>query len=381
MLVVIAAAPISALVVERAWDKHIAGGDYTAALADNAYYFFGGAGVFCFLIPAIALIWHRTSAWPVLGWWLAGCGFLALLAACVYTATKYRGSGREWAIIAVTVVMVGVVWVLNQVLSWVLTTPVTPGLIASKLDVLFGTRGWKARVCVRGDRLAVDSMSSRWRRSRDRVTVPWHTLQSVAVEQVEQDTAWQVRVYSGSVQPRVIEYTVRQGPAVRVVGTARDLLLPVRERDAEKIVLAIETRSRDVPRYRERVTERRWEASADLRGSTARRRGSYRPWGLAFAALVCVEAFVSPVWYLVAWIFGIDTGPFVYRPRILAFLGTIAFGVGAFFVMRVLRERYVEFWLGQDYIEAFPAPTDEEVEQPWVEHSHARKQGRRRRRR
>ncbi|ALG07008.1 hypothetical protein [Kibdelosporangium phytohabitans] len=367
MLLVITAAPIGALVAERAWDERLG---FAAALAGNAELFVGGAGVFCLLSPALVLMWRRTSTWPVLGWWLAGYGFFALLGACLHTATTSRGSGREWALMAVTVAMVGVVWLLNQVLSWVVTWPVTYGLMTSELDILFTTRGWKARLCVRHDRLAVDSMSSVWRRSRDRVTIPWHTLRSVTVERVLQDTVCQVLVYSGSVQPRVLEYTVRQGPAVRVTGTMRDMLLPVNERDAEKVVTAIETRARDAERYELPSDEGWWVLKDGLRKlwrrDTAHHRSEYRPWGLAVVALVCVSAIVSPFCFGLFWMLGLDMGR-VRAPKAVVFGGTILFAAGAFFVLRTLREKYETFWRGQDFIEAYPKPTPAKPTEPDVD--------------
>ena len=73
----------------------------------------------------------------------------------------------------------------------------------------------------------LDSLVSRRKRSRDVIAVPWMSLRSIELIEVDAETICQVRVFSNWVVPNTREFTVPPGPALHVIGTARELLIPV----------------------------------------------------------------------------------------------------------------------------------------------------------
>jgi hypothetical protein len=306
-------------------------------------------------VTIAGLWWHRRRMpmWRIWARWAAFPGvFIALFEGFQTTADRGDPIGL------VVAAGLGVVcWALGEVVVLVTTRPVTPGLLASTLEVPFPARGLKARLCVREDRLVLDSLTSRRKRSRDVVAVPWTALRSIDLVDVEQEMTCQVVIFSG--QPRGVtrEFDVSPGPALHVVGTARELLVPVTQQVGRAVLRAVEMRSAGVEVDEDVLTEDRWR-----RRSGTRRRTDYRPYRMAV-----VGAFLlMPLFMLSGTVLSLVTGSVKWQKQFHVIDGVInpvwiaTLGVASvaflFLLSRFVLKPFFRFMEGQNFIEAFPEP-------------------------
>ncbi|GLZ32833.1 hypothetical protein Lesp02_50210 [Lentzea sp. NBRC 105346] len=321
-------------------------------------YLVGGGGIWLTIGLALCVCWNRVTVWPVITRWAAVPGMFFVLVA-----------GLKIGLLTSAPVALGllaVTWAIAAAVRLVTTRPVTTALIASRLEIPFETRGLSARLVIQQDRLVLDSMRSRWKRSRDVVAVPWTALQSVRLEQVNEATTWQVLVYAGDdVGAKALDYDVSPGPALRIVGTARELLVPVTGPVGEVVIRAIEARSAGVEVSDEPVDAERWNAKIRLRWTgvlTLRQRRAglhhrtdYRPWGLIAVIGFLLAPSVTAVIAAVAGLTGFDE---LYE-NIAGWKGVLGFGVigaGFAFLIRLPLRQYRDFQQGNAFIEAFPEP-------------------------
>jgi hypothetical protein len=237
--------------------------------------------------------------------------------------------------------------------------------MSSKLEIPFPTRGLKARLCVRADRLVLDGLASRRKRSRDAIAVPWTSLRSIELIEVEQETACKVRVFSNWVVPNTREFEVTSGPALHVVGTARELLIPVTKRAGQTALTAVRARSAGVELVEDPFAKRSWNSVTrvypDLRRKEAIRTDS-RPYRLAV-----VGAFLlMPLVMLSGMTLSLVTGSakmqeqFFARGGVVDPASVVVLGVASIVFLYLLSRFVIKPFRGhmeiQEYIEAFPAP-------------------------
>jgi hypothetical protein len=320
----------------------------------------GGA---IWLIIAIGVGWHwnRTTMWPIWARWAAFPGLFLSVITCFFIAAK-----RNTPIaLAVGAGLIVACWLAGEAVRLVLTRPVTKGLIASKLEIPFPTRGLKARLCLRADRLVLDSLVSRRKRSRDVIAVPWTSLRSIDLIEVEQEMVCQVKVFSNWVVPYTREFDVTPGPALHVVGTARELLIPVTPEIGRTALAAVRARSAAVELVEDPFAKLSWNAVTrvypDLRRKEAIRTDS-RPYILAI-----VGAFLlMPLVMLSGMTLSLITGSakmqeqFYARGGVVEPAAVVVLGVASIVFLYLLSRFVIKPFRNhmkiQDYIEAFPEP-------------------------
>lgn len=306
-------------------------------------------------VTIAGLWWHRRRMpmWRVWARWAAFPGVFITL----FEGFQIAVDRGEPIALVVVVGLVAVCWALGEAVVLVTTRPLTPGLLASKLEIPFPTRALRARVCVREDRLILDSLTSRRKRSRDVVAVPWTALRSIDLVDVEQEMACQVVLFSGRPRGATREFDVTPGPALHIVGTARELLVPVTQKVGRAVLRAVEMRSAGVEVDEDVLTEDRWRWR-----SGARHRTDYRPYRMAV-----VGAFLlMPLFMLSGTVLSLVTGSVKWQEQFLVFGGVInpvwiaTLGVASiaflFLLNRFVMKPFSRFMDGQNFIEAFPEP-------------------------
>ncbi|MET8756309.1 hypothetical protein [Lentzea sp. NPDC004782] len=315
------------------------------------------------LIIAIGLGWHwrRTTMWPIWARWAAFPGLFVSVFTCFFIA----GERNTPIALAIGVGLVVACWLVGEAARLVLTRPVTAGLISSKLEIPFPTRGLKARLCVRADRLVLDSLASRRKRSRDVIAVPWTSLRSIELMEVGQKTVCQVHVFSNWVVPNTREFEVTPGPALHVVGTARELLIPVTARVGEAALTAVRARSAAVELVEDPFARLSWNAATrvypDLRRKEPIRTDS-RPYILAIVGAFLLMPLVMLSGMTLSLVIGSARmqEQFYARGGVVDPAGVALLGVASIVFLYLLHRFVIKAFLKamevQDFIEAYPAP-------------------------
>lgn len=310
-------------------------------------------GVAFWAVTISGLWWHRRRP-PMWRIWTRLAAFPGVFIALVEGVQLAFGRGKPLALVVVAGLGVAC-WALGEAVVLVTTRPVTAGLLASKLEVPFATRGLKARLCVREDRLVLDSLTSRLKRSRDVVAVPWTALRSIDLVDVDQEMVCQIVVFTGLPQGATREFDVTPGPALHIVGTARELLVPVTEEAGRAVLRAVEIRSAGVEVDEELLAEDRWRRRSGVRKT-------YRP----YQAVVVGAFLLMPLVMLAGTVLSLATGSEKWQKQFLVFSGVInpvwiaTLGVASvgflFLLHRLVIKPFVRFMEGQDFSEAFPEP-------------------------
>ncbi|MFI6101913.1 hypothetical protein ACIA8G_40720 [Lentzea sp. NPDC051213] len=364
-LALIAFAAVLALVVATrlaGWENTLAG---RKSVQPTSLDELAAGAVAFWVITIVGLCWHRRRLpmWRVWARWAAFPGvFMAVFHSVQIAGDHDRPIG--WAIGAGLIV---VCWALSELVVLVTTRPVTSSLARSKLEIPFPTRGLKARLCVREDRLVLDSLASRRKRSRDVVAVPWTAMRSIELVQIEQEMVCQVIIYTDGDVGKPRTFDVPPGPALHVIGTARELLIPVTEKVGAEALAMVQTRSAGV----ELVERPLWSSNRRARKQRDQPRAAqseYRTDSRPYI-LCLVGAFLLMPLYMLTMITlslvtgspelqedwgttgGLDKGAQV----VVAGLGLVAVGF-CYLAYRFCFKNFLEFMETQDRIEAFPEP-------------------------
>lgn len=375
-LLLIALTAVLALVVAArlgSWENELAGrrSVQPTTASELAY----GAVAF-WVITVIGLCWHRRRMpmWRIWTRWAAFPGvFYALFQGLQITGDH----GRPVALL-IAIGLVVVCWALSEAVVLVTTRPVTPALISSKLEIPFPLRGLKVRLCAREDRLVLDSLTSRRKRSRDVVAVPWTALRSIELVEVEEEMTCTVFLFSARREANARTFDVRPGPALHVIGTARELLIPVTEQVGRTALTAVETRSAGIELDEKPLTTETWciESGVPTHDTTIHserlRRSehvnNYRSDKRPYYLIVIAGFFLMPLYMLTMITLSLVTGSPELQDDwgttggldkqgqvIIAGLGLVA--VAFFYVAyRFAFKGFQGFMETQDYIEAFPEP-------------------------
>lgn len=361
-LALIAFTALLALVVATrldAWEHALAGRKSVQA---NSLDELAAGAVAFWVITVVGLCWHRRRLpmWRVWCRWAAFPGvFMAIFHSVQIAGDHDRPIG--WLI---AVGLVAVCWALGELVVLVTTRPVTPALIGSKLEIPFPTRDLKARLCVREDRLVLDSLVSRRKRSRDVVAVPWTALRSIELIEVEQEMTCEVIIYADGDVGRPRSYDVLPGPALHVVGTARELLIPVTEKVGTTALAVVRARSAGVELVERPLWSARPTRKRDLRPANWEFRTDSRPY-----ILCVVGAFLlMPLYMLTMITLSIVTGSAELQDDwgtaggldkqaqvVVAGLGIVAIGF-LYLAYRFCFKAFLGFMKDQDDLEAFPEP-------------------------
>ena len=349
-----AVVPIAAYPSLDAWDAELAG---RANPSSEGLLELLAGGIGIWLIIGTGLWWHwrRTTMWPVWARWAAFPGLFLSVFTCLFIAGK---RGAPVALVVGAGLLVAC-WLLSEVVRLVLTRPVTNGLVASKLEIPLPLRGLAGRLCVRDDRLVLDGLVSRWKRSRDVVALPWRTIRSIELVELDQDMVCQVLVYTGRPQARSREFDVTPGPALHVIGTAREVLIPVTAEVGRVALDAVRARSAGAG-LDDEITADRWDWKSSARKSNPRT--DHRPY-----LMIPVTGFLlTPLLALIGTTTAVVTGSKklqeqlhvvngVVDPMVLALLG-IGSVVFLFLLSQFVMKPFFRFMEAQNFIEAFPEP-------------------------
>ncbi len=359
--------PVVAYTRLDAWEAELAG---RATVSSGVVEVLVG-GVAIWLIIGAGLWWHRRrmTMWRIWTRWAAFPGLFLGLFECLVIAGE---QGRPIAL-AIGAGVAVACWMISEAVRLVTTWPVTTALMHSNLEIPFPTRGLQARMCIREDRLVLDSLASRRKRSRDAVAVPWEALRSIELIQVDQETVCQVLVFSGEPLANAREFDVSPGPALHIVGTARELLVPVTDEVGRVVVATVDARSAGVEVSNTQLTQDRWLSKVSARKTGAltpvqrhgrvHHRTDYRPY-----RLIPVVAFLlTPLTMLSLMVASLVSGDEKMRQQFgLADaldqgdkIGIAVLGVGCLVFLYLLRfpiRQFTRFMDGQNYIEAYPEP-------------------------
>lgn len=312
------------------------------------------------VITVVGLVWHwrRLPMWRVWCRWAAFPGvFMGIFHSMQIAGDHGRPIG--WVIAAGLVV---VPWALSELVVLVMTRPVTSALIRSKLEIPFPVRGLKVRLCVREDRLVLDSLVSRRKRSRDVVTVPWTAMRSIELIEVELEMTCQVIIYADGDVGRPRTFDVKPGPALHVVGTVRELLIPVTEEVGRTALAMVQARSAGVevaerplwsyrPLRKHELRPANWEFRTDSRPYILLLVGAFLLMPLYMLTMITLSVVTGSLELQKDWdtVGGLDSQ---YR-AIVAGLGVVSVAF-SYLAYRFCFKAFLDFMEGQDSIEAFP---------------------------
>jgi hypothetical protein len=316
-------------------------------------------------IILVGLWWHwrRMTMWPIWSRWASATGLFAAFLDCARLAAD---RGKPVAL-AIWLGLAVLCWVLGEAVRLVTTRPVTAGLIASKLEIPFPARGLGARLCVRADRLVLDSLASRRKRSRDVVAVPWTTLRSIELVEVEREMTCTVFLFSATKEANTRRFDVKPGPALHVTGTARELLIPVTDRVGQTVLAAVEARSAGVEPDQEPLTVEDWCRNAGVSrydDEPPRRRKHYATDTRPYILAVVGTFLLMPLVMLCGTVLSLITGSAHLQKQFKVFNGVIdpvwvaTLGIGSIVFLYLLNRFVIRAFFSsmkfQDYIEAFP---------------------------
>jgi hypothetical protein len=357
--------PIVAAARLSAWENTLAGRKSVEPLGVDDV---AVVGTLLWGIILVGLWWHwrRATMWPIWSRWASLTGLFVALLECLQLAAD-RGKPIALAIWAGLVL---VCWALGEAVRLVMTRPVTPRLIASKLEIPFPTRGLRARLCVRGDRLVLDSLTSRRKRSRDVVAVPWPALRSIELVEVEQEMTCTVFLYSATKEANARTFDVEPGPALHVLGTARELLIPVEREVGQTVLAAVQARSAGIELDETPLTVKDWcrNSAVPFYDSEQPRRGalvrSYTTDKRPYVLGVVGTFLLMPLVMLCGTVLSLITGSAYLQKQFKVFNGVIdpvwvaTLGIGTVVFLYLLNRFVIRAFFSsmkfQDYIEAFP---------------------------
>ncbi|ANZ36708.1 hypothetical protein BBK82_12135 [Lentzea guizhouensis] len=361
-LALIVCAAVLALVVAArlgAWENTLAGRRHVQptgvrSLAHGAVAFW--------VVTAVGLWWHRRRLpmWRVWARWAAFPGVFY----AIFHGLQITGDHDRPIALLIAVGLVVACWALSEAVVLVTTRPVTRALAGSTLEIPFPVRGLKARLCVRADRLVLDSLVSRRKRSRDVVAVPWTAMRSIELIEVDQEMTCQVIIYADGDTGRPHTFDVSPGPALHVVGTARELLVPVTAETGATALEVVRARSAGVEVVERQPLAARPPRKHELRPPNWEFRTDSRPY-----ILCVVGAFLlMPLYMLTMITLSVVTGSAELQDDwgttggldqqyrvIVAGLGVVAVGF-LHLAHRFCFKAFLDFMGNQDYIEAFPEP-------------------------
>lgn len=316
-------------------------------------------------IILVGLWWHwrRMTMWPIWSRWASATGLFAAFLDCV----RLAGDRGKPVALAIWLGLAVLCWALGEAVRLVTTRPVTAGLIASKLEIPFPTRGLGARLCVRADRLVLDSLASRRKRSRDVVAIPWAALRSIELVEVEQEMTCTVFLFSATKEANTRQFDVRPGPALHVTGTARELLIPVTEGVGQTVLAAVEVRSAGAELDQEPLTVEDWCRNSGVSrhdDELPRRRKHYATDTRPYILAVVGTFLLMPLIMLCGTVLSLITGSAYLQKQFKVFSGVIdpvwvaTLGIGSILFLYLLNRFVIRAFFSsmkfQSYIEAFP---------------------------
>jgi hypothetical protein len=375
-LVLIAFSAVVALVVAASMDawEHTLSGRHAVQPSGAGEIAAGAIAFWVITIGGLSWHWRRMPMWRVWARWAAFPGvFLA-----VFHSLQISGGQSRPIALAVGAGLVVACWGLSEAVVLVTTRPVTPALIESSLEIPFPTRGLKARLCIRADRLVLDSLTSRRKRSRDVVAVPWTSLRSIELVDVEQEMTCTVFLYSARKEANARTFDVPPGPALHVIGTARELLIPVTDEVGRSALAAVRARSAGVELDEEPLSEEDWCREAGvpfydttIYGEQLRRNEHVRDYSSdkrPYYLILFAGFLLMPLYLLTMMTVSLATGSKELQGYwgvadgldkrgqfVIAGLGLVAVGF-QYLLHRFVIRGFQDFMKGQDHIEAFPEP-------------------------
>jgi hypothetical protein len=357
--------PITAFTHLTAWDARLRGGATpSTTLAELVL---GGGAIW--LIIAIGLGWHwrRSTMWPIWARWAAFPGLFLSLFTCFFVAVEQN----EPVALATGAGLVVTCWAVGEAVRLVLTRPVTTGLIASKLEIPFPTRDLKARLSVRQDRLVLDSLASRRKRSRDVLAVPWTSLRSIDLVEVDVATVWRVNVFSNWVVAATREFVVTPGPALHVIGTSRELMIPVTTKVGQTVLAAVKARSTDVELVEDPFSKRSWYTVAGV-SPERRPKEAFRTDGRPYVLAIVGAFLLMPLLMLTGIAVAVRSGSKKLQEQFYAVGGVVdpvwltTLGIASVVFLYLLQRFVIKPFLThmkiQEYIEAYPSPPSRPTE-------------------
>jgi len=249
--------PYVVYVVLQAWD-HRRSERFWAGLVhepvvhdDSVVYALGelreilAVGVLWWVALTSFLVAHRRSSgsWTrILGWFsLMGYFFVAVGSIVTFNRNLGGSVGLVLGPLALAVTII-VCWSLHRLAVLAMTRPVTSDLIRSGLEISFRVRGQRARVRIQHDRVVMDHLSSRFKRGRASA-LSFDELRVVGLGELSTASSLKVVVDTPTdVLGESVRWPLTPGPALWLVGSTRQWVVPVDERDGRRAVAVIEHR-------------------------------------------------------------------------------------------------------------------------------------------
>ncbi|MFD5826946.1 hypothetical protein [Lentzea sp. NPDC060358] len=190
-------------------------------------------------------LWWRTAAWPRIS-----------LLPSVPTAFVGLVTGTGWAI-ALGVALPLVSWGLARLAARIVSRPISGDVRRSAVEVLIGLRGG-GRLRVQSRRLLLDRLPPpRYRESPvGRVAIPFDRIGHVEAGVVDAPAQWRFGNTS--------ELTITPGPALRVIGSGQEWLVPVDDVDAALRLVVERAQARAKPEPRPPLESARWASAKKL---------------------------------------------------------------------------------------------------------------------
>ncbi|SDJ27931.1 hypothetical protein SAMN05192558_11457 [Actinokineospora alba] len=243
--------------VLRAWD-HRRSERFWAGLVnepvvhdDSVVYALGelretlAAGLIWWLALTFVLVARRRSSgsWTrILGAFsLMGYFFVALGSMVTFNRNLEGSFGFVLGLLtlAATVIVCGS---MHRLAVLVMTRPVAGDLIRSGLEIPFRVRGQRARLRVQHDRVVMDHLSSRFKRG-PATAMSFDELRVVGLGELAKASSLKVVVDSSTdILGESVRLPLSPGPALWLVGSTRQWVVPVDERDGRRAVAVIEQR-------------------------------------------------------------------------------------------------------------------------------------------
>lgn len=202
-------------------------------------------GLLWWLALTSVLVARRRSSgsWTrVLGWFsIMGYFFVAL--GSVVTFNRNLGGSVGFVLGPLALVAtVMVCWSLHRLAVLAVTQPVTSGLIRSGLEIPFRVRGQRARLRIQHDRVVMDHFTSRFKRGRA-TALSLDELRVVGFGELAKASSLTMVVDSPiDILGESVRLPLSPGPALWLVGSTRQWVVPLHERDGRRAVAIIERR-------------------------------------------------------------------------------------------------------------------------------------------
>lgn len=212
------------------------------AWAAAGYSSFGWVAALVALIATVVKR-HTSGVWGRLVSWGAGPGIAMFwISAAVIAGSVVNGRHAGLLGLLAAVVVVLVCWAGQRLAVHAVTRPVTQELVESGWEIVFRARRQRVRVRILDDRIVLDRIKSRHRRSYDngRAVFGFDDLRTVDLVEFRHDTSF---VAFPDSHPEILAETpLPTGSALLLFGSVKKWVIPVDPEEGRLAIAVIERR-------------------------------------------------------------------------------------------------------------------------------------------